>query len=1621
MVRHPLTQVRVFSRTNRTIILLATSALLGTLLFGACAWAQQPDPAPSRLLELTSDFSDAGAHWTVLSSDHNSLRLELRLSSLRVRDIAAAGETWQELTIDRGGLAGREGAPGLPTVSRLVAVPADVLVSARITDFKVHHVEDLRLMPIQPTSTEQFRVDSAAYSQTDWQQFHPSSGLQTLKAFAPGDEESGATPVVYIGAPALIAGQAVLPLTVGPVSYDPVSRTAVVASRMEIELRFNSEKSGSGLLSPVGRRGSPGPAFQALLQDQITGFSNKIRNGTQSAELGTWVVICRDIMVESHLAPLIDWRARQGYHVEVITSSGSAESIKDELQDIYDDTSLPPLEFIVLAGDTESAYRVPTWHESLSGFNGEGDHYYTTLDGVDILADAHIGRLSFTSLSMLDTILNKITAYEQNPPMNNVSWFRSACLMGDPADSGITTIYVNQWLKGQLLANGYAQVDTIWSGNFATQMMTSVNNGVSALGYRGYWNMSGISPGHISVLGNGGRLPVAILPTCETGSFEGSSACHSEAWLRAPGGGAIAAVGTATGGTHTRYNNCFYQGIWDGLLNAGDPRIGSAHTLGKIELYNNYFLAEPESAEIWAVWNNIMGDGASQIWQGVPRILTVDHPGSLSIGSNAVEVLVESEGLPIADALVCLYRADEIQVTGRTNSSGLVLLPTPALTEGSIQVTVTGKGLLPYISGLQVGVVDVFCGFAQYQIDDDALGASNGNGDSLINPGETIEMSLAVTNHGTTTAFGVSGVMTGGYPWSIIDLAELGFGEVAAGGTTWSTSPAEISINPSAPDGVTISWPLQVTDGINSWTSVVQSAVHAAALSVTEVVWSAGSLFEPGQSGQLTVNLLNDGSIDADAVSMTLSSDSSWLQVAGDASWLGDIDVGTVGNNSLDPFNLEINSACFAGHLAVMRLEISYNNGMQTSTEFTITVGTVDTDDPTGPDTYGYYAFDNSDTESFLAPVYEWVDLDPNHLGPGVEVGLTDFGWEEDDTKTIDLPFTFRYYGVDFDRASICSNGWMAMGETPLVHYRNFSIPAKGSPGSLIAPFWDNLNQTSNGRVYSYYDEAAHRYIVQWYQMLNHYSNAIQNFEVILLDPAWYPTATGDGIIIFQYEKINNTDSRDGYGTVGIQNHDRTDGVLYSYWNQYAPGAATLQSGLAIRFQPMGDIELAVPEVSPAVITESLKPGDSTQQTLHITNSGPEGTLLSFQIKKVDPATLMPDGSDKSIQGSTMTFSVGEYEPGATMDLEVAVHAVAPEGILSLVHLQIPPGVTLNSGEDLMVDGSPRLRWDEEVGEGVFTTWDGQYGGYIYYIHDGSTANATINLTFDSDLAGDLEFSYSLVDEGYFSPADQVDGIVVMTNDNPSVRITSPDADTVAEIGTVLDVEFEMLNASGLVDITLKRQPEGPWQTLVHAADAASGIWGWLVEEEPGPYAVIRVADSEAAEIFDESEIFVIGRNLDWVQLSQTEGIVEAGQTQDIILTLDAADLDEGEYVAVLIMDTNSGDSFSIPVDLLVSVLSETGEGPPQAVALLGNYPNPFNPSTTFSFTLPSEMRATLEIFSARGMLVRRLLDGRHGAGLHHVVWDGTDNKGRLAPSGVYFCRLVTPESTMTEKMVLAK
>jgi Tol biopolymer transport system component len=105
------------------------------------------------------------------------------------------------------------------------------------------------------------------------------------------------------------------------------------------------------------------------------------------------------------------------------------------------------------------------------------------------------------------------------------------------------------------------------------------------------------------------------------------------------------------------------------------------------------------------------------------------------------------------------------------------------------------------------------------------------------------------------------------------------------------------------------------------------------------------------------------------------------------------------------------------------------------------------------------------------------------------------------------------------------------------------------------------------------------------------------------------------------------------------------------------------------------------------------------------------------------------------------------------------------------------------------------------------------------------------------------------------------------------------------------------------------------------------------------------------------------------------------------------------------------------------SIMNPTAvaEALPSGFAISGNYPNPFNPSTTISFSLPATGTASLAVYDITGRKVRDLVNGQLSRGAHSAVWDGRDSEGRVVSTGVYLSRLTMNGKNATSRMLLVK
>ncbi len=159
------------------------------------------------------------------------------------------------------------------------------------------------------------------------------------------------------------------------------------------------------------------------------------------------------------------------------------------------------------------------------------------------------------------------------------------------------------------------------------------------------------------------------------------------------------------------------------------------------------------------------------------------------------------------------------------------------------------------------------------------------------------------------------------------------------------------------------------------------------------------------------------------------------------------------------------------------------------------------------------------------------------------------------------------------------------------------------------------------------------------------------------------------------------------------------------------------------------------------------------------------------------------------------------------------------------------------------------------------------------------------------------------------------------------------------------------------------------------------------------------------------------GNQFEWQKdiVSLTQFTVADGQEVRFRFRLvsdDDFEVSDGFYV---------DDIFIYADTVLTGIEKDNNNTLPRKYSLMQNYPNPFNPQTTISYELPRDGNVTIDVYSILGERITTLVDREHKAGRYQVIWNGLNAKSSQVSSGVYFYKIKSGSFTDVKKMILLK
>jgi hypothetical protein len=880
------------------------------------------------------------------------------------------------------------------------------------------------------------------------------------------------------------------------------------------------------------------------------------------AELGLLVIVPDDF--EGNISPLIRWKRERGYNVLVakLSEVGSTPTqIKSFIQARYEEAGI---RYCLLVG---AINKIPSF--DLPGPpSGVTDYLYGCFDS-DLLPEVLVGRLPASNSSELDVMVAKILSYEKSPDLSDTLWFKRALMVatsyvGGSGTPALTALEVKRELRRELLASGFLRVDTVFHPPYLTgeSISSAVNRGVLFVNGRGWGNSDGweyprFDRTDVSSLSNGFKLPVVTSFYCATGNFN-RNPCFGEVWLRAgtpsqPRGGVLF-FGPSYTTTSTRWNNFLDRAVYEAIFNKGLTIAGDCFLFAKEELIKNFPLpSDSLDLRIHIQTYNILGDPTLNFWRGVPKRLSVSYPEELAVGSQRVSVETGIES-----CLVSFYREGEFQVVSWTNREGVAYLDLTPGAEGTATLTVGKRDYLPVQVSIPVRIKEHYVGLFSYGI-------------SQTVPGQQV-LYLRVKNTGREVCHNVSGILRSDGEKVLVLDSIVNFGDIPPQETRESP-PLRVSLRGDLLDKEPLSFSLLLQSDEGNFLSGFKVFARSSLFSFVSVRVDDGNngVLEPGEEARLYIRVKNSGEEGRNIRGI--------LRIRSNAGVMLDslADYGFVGSGeereNLDPFSFYLLSSFSGNRDLKFVLEIKSSDTLVQRIEFLTHTGPLDLSRPYGPSFYGYYAYDESDSSFPQHPVYSWVEIDPNFGGEGTRLNLSDDG-----IIPINLPFTFRYFGRDFNRVSVSANGYCILGESEFKSPYNWRIPSPFSPPNLLAVFWDDFRPDTGSAsgVYYYYDQRNNRFVIEWSRIHHIHGfrtrrlGELQTFQILLLDSRYYPTPTGDGEIIYQYYFVQNDDSLTGdchnYATVGLQDPSGIDYLLLSYCGEYPSGVGVLGPNRAIKF-----------------------------------------------------------------------------------------------------------------------------------------------------------------------------------------------------------------------------------------------------------------------------------------------------------------------------------------------------------------------------------------------------------------------------------------------------------------------
>jgi PKD repeat protein len=501
------------------------------------------------------------------------------------------------------------------------------------------------------------------------------------------------------------------------------------------------------------------------------------------------------------------------------------------------------------------------------------------------------------------------------------------------------------------------QVNCTWNGTGA-DVVNAINSGAFMLQHRDHgeetgWSEPDFKNSDINSLNNTDLTFVWSI-NCLTGKFDWTGGeCFAEKFHRHTSGGQnsgalgiIAASDVSYSFVNDTYVWGAYDNMWpDFLPDIYAPQVdpeprgvlpGFGNAAGKYFLEQSSWPYNPSSKEVTYYLFHHHGDAFMTVYSEIPQDLTVMHNPILYAGVTSFDVTANE------DSFIALTVNGEIIGTAEGTGVPVTITIPGQVPPDQMLVTITLQNYYRYEALINViPPVGPYVVRKSYTIND----ITGGNGDGLMDYGETNLLSLTVENVGVEQADDVTVVLnTTDQYVTITDNTEF-YGNIAAGATAVVADGFEYDVANDIPDGHNVSFEVIATDVNDSiWVSYFAIPGHAPVLefvddvTISDPTGNNNGKIDPGETVDLIIEIENTGSSEAFNILGELSVIDPYLTIDTDEFDYGDLAGGEIAEGTFTA-TADINTP--AGHHADLLFNMTADLGIEGSGEFEVVIGQI--------------------------------------------------------------------------------------------------------------------------------------------------------------------------------------------------------------------------------------------------------------------------------------------------------------------------------------------------------------------------------------------------------------------------------------------------------------------------------------------------------------------------------------------------------------------------------------------------------------------------------------------------------------------------------------------------------